>query len=312
MKKALVFPGQGSQAVGMGKDLYQNFAAAREVFQKTDEILGVNLSKIMFEGPSEELTKTENTQPALMAVSIAIINVLEKEFGKKITDLCDFVAGHSLGEYSALCAAKAITLEETAKLLQVRGLEMAKCGERTQGAMAAILGVEIEVAQAIAAEAAQGEVCQVANDNSVGQVVISGSKSAIERALEIAKTKGAKRAIALPVSGAFHSDLMLEAQNHMKIALDKAEIKSPIIPVVANVTADLVFDPNQIRDLLAKQITGSVRWRETMLFMASQGVEEIIEIGSGKVLSGLVSRTCPNVKSRSIQSFEDLLNEKTN
>lgn len=306
MKTALVFPGQGSQAVGMGKDLYENFAAAREVFQKTDEILGVNLSKIMFEGPSEELTKTENTQPALMAVSIALTTVLEKEFGKKLENICSFVAGHSLGEYSALCAAKAISLEETAKLLQVRGREMAKCGEKTQGAMAAILGVEIEVAESIASEAAQGEICQVANDNSVGQVVISGSKTAIDRALEIAKAKGAKRAIALPVSGAFHSGLMLEAQNQMKIALEKAEIKAPLIPVVANVTANLVTEPNQIRDLLARQITGSVRWRETMLFMASQGVEEIIEIGSGKVLAGLVGRTCPNMKSRSIQNSEDL------
>ncbi len=306
MKTALVFPGQGSQVVGMGKDLFENFVAAREVFQKTDEILGVNLSKIMFEGPSEELTKTENTQPALMAVSIALTTVLEKEFGKKIEDICSFVAGHSLGEYSALCAAKAISLEETAKLLQVRGREMAKCGEKSQGAMAAILGVEIEVAKAIAHEAAQGDVCQVANDNSVGQVVISGSKAAIDRALEIAKAKGAKRAIALPVSGAFHCALMLDAQNQMKIALEKAEIKSPLIPVVANVTANLVTDPNEIRDLLTRQITGAVKWRETMLFMASSGVEEIIEIGSGKVLAGLVGRTCPNMKSRSIQNSEDL------
>ncbi len=306
MKTAIVFPGQGSQAVGMGKDLYENFSVAREVFAKTDEILGVNLSKIMFDGPSEELTKTENTQPALMAVSIALIAVLEKEFGKKIGDLCSFVAGHSLGEYSALCAAKAISLEETAKLLQVRGREMAKCGEKTQGAMAAILGVEIEVAQAIAQEAAQSDVCQVANDNSVGQVVISGSKLAIDRAIEIAKSKGAKRALALPVSGAFHSALMIDAQNEMKIALAKAEINAPIVPVVANVTANLVTEPNQIRDLLAQQITGSVRWRETMIFLAANGVEEVIEIGAGKVLAGLVGRTCPNVKSRSIQNIEDL------
>ena len=305
-KTAIVFPGQGSQAVGMGKDLFENFASAREVFQKTDEILGVNLSKIMFEGPSEELTKTENTQPALMAVSIALVTVLEKEFGKKFSDLCAFTAGHSLGEYSALCAASAISLEETAKLLQVRGREMAKCGEKTSGAMAAILGVEIEVAQAIALEAAQGEACQVANDNSVGQIVISGSKSAIDRAIEIAKGKGAKRAIALPVSGAFHSALMLDAKNEMKKALAAAQIKSPLVPVVANVTANIVSDPNEIRELLAEQITGSVRWRETMLFLASQGVEEIIEIGSGKVLAGLVGRTCSNLKSKSIQNFEDL------
>ncbi|NBV05753.1 MAG: [acyl-carrier-protein] S-malonyltransferase [Proteobacteria bacterium] len=306
MKTALVFPGQGSQVVGMGKDLAENFSHAREVFEKVNDILSVNLSKIMFEGPSEELTKTENTQPALMAVSIALIEILEKDFGKKITDLCSFVAGHSLGEYSALCAAKAISLEETAKLLQIRGRAMARCGEKTQGAMAAILGVAVEVAEEIAREAAQGEICQIANDNSVGQVVISGSKSAIDRALEIAKVKGVKRAIALPVSGAFHSQLMVEAQNEMKTALANSEIKTPIVSLIANVTADIVLDPNQIRDLLTKQITGSVKWRETMLLLSAQGVEEIIEIGSGKVLSGLVSRTCVDMKSKSIQNFQDL------
>ncbi len=308
MKTALVFPGQGSQAVGMGKDLADNFASAREVFQKVDDILRVNLSKIMFEGPADELTKTENTQPALMAVSIALTTVLEKEFGKKITDLCSFVAGHSLGEYSALCAAKAISLEETAKLLQIRGSEMAKCGAKSQGAMAAILGVERDIADEIAAEAEQDDVCQVANDNSVGQIVISGSKVAIDRAIEIAKSRGAKRAIALPVSGAFHSALMQDAQDAMQIALAEAEIVSPVVPLVANVTAQIVTDPNDIRDLLTQQITGSVRWRETMLFLASQGVEEVIEIGSGKVLAGLVGRTCPDMKSRSIQNTEDLKN----
>ncbi|MBU6339689.1 MAG: ACP S-malonyltransferase [Rickettsiales bacterium] len=305
-KTAIVFPGQGSQAVGMGKNLFDNFSAAKEVFKTVDDILGIKLSQIMFEGPSEELTKTENTQPALMSVSIALTTVLEKEFGKKIEDVCSFVAGHSLGEYSALCATKAITLEETAKLLQIRGAAMSACGQKTEGAMAAVLGVEIAVAEEIAREAASGEVCQVANDNSVGQVVLSGSKSAILRAVEIAKAKGAKRALPLPVSGAFHSALMLDAQNEMKKALAGADIKSPIVPLVANVTANLVSDSNQIRDLLVKQITGSVRWRETMLFMESQGIEEIIEIGSGKVLAGLVSRTCANMKSKSIQNSEDL------
>lgn len=308
MKTALIFPGQGSQAVGMGKDLSENFACAREVFAKVDDILKVNLSKIMFEGPSDELTKTENTQPALMAVSIAIIEILEKEFGKKVGDIASLVAGHSLGEYSALCAAKSLTLEETARLLQIRGRAMAKCGEKTQGAMAAILGVEINIAEEIAREAAQGDVCQVANDNSVGQVVISGSKTAIDRALEIAKTKGAKRAIALPVSGAFHSALMQDAADAMKEALHNAHVNAPIVPLVANVTAQLTTEPATIKDLLVKQVTGSVRWRETMLFMASQGVEEVIEIGSGKVLAGLVGRTCPNMKSRSIQNVEDIKN----
>ncbi len=305
-KTALIFPGQGSQVVTMGKDLYENFACAREIFTKTDQILGVNLSKIMFEGPSEELTKTENAQPALMVVSMAIIEILEKEFGKKVVDMASFVAGHSLGEYSALCASKALSLETTAKLLQIRGRAMAKCGEKTQGAMAAVLGVDIAVAEAIAAEAAAGEVCQVANDNSVGQIVLSGSKSAIERSLEIAKAKGAKRAIMLPVSGAFHSELMSDAAFAMAKALVDAEVRSPLVPLIANVTAQKVTDSQQIKELLIRQITGSVKWRETMLFMDQNGIEEVIEIGAGKVLCGLVGRTCPNIKSRSIQNIEDI------
>lgn len=308
MKTALVFPGQGSQAVGMGKDLYENFTCAKEVFQQIDDILSLNLSKIMFEGPADELTQTQNTQPALMAVSIAIIAVLEKEFGKKITDLADFVAGHSLGEYSALCAAQAISLQETAKLLQIRGTEMAKCGQETKGAMAAILNLEIDKVKELVEKAAEGEICQLANDNSVGQVVISGAESAIERALPIAKEMGAKRALKLPVSGAFHSKLMENAALKMAEALDGAEIKAPIVPLVANVSADVTVDPAQIRDLLTKQITGSVRWRETMLFMEQNGVGRVVEIGSGKVLSGLVGRTCKGIESLSIQNTGDIEN----
>ena len=307
-KIAIVFPGQGSQVVGMGKDLYENFDSAKKVFKKVDEILGINLSKIMFEGPQDELTKTENTQPALMAVSVALIEVLEKDFGKKFQDLCALTAGHSLGEYSALCASKALTLEDTAKLLQIRGSEMAKCGQKTSGAMCAILGVEIEVAKEIANEASQGDICQVANDNSVGQVVLSGSKIAIERAIEIAKSKGAKRAIQLPVSGAFHSLLMKDVQEKMAMALTQIDIKQPIVPLVANVSAQIAKDASQIKNLLVEQITGSVRWRETMLCFEQNGIEEVIEFGAGKVLSGLVSRTCPNLKSRSIQNSEDLKN----
>ena len=303
---AIVFPGQGSQIVGMGKDLYNNFASAKQVFETVDEILGYKLSTIIFEGSNEELTKTQNTQPALMAVSIALVEVLEKEFGKKIIDLCSFVAGHSLGEYSALHAAGAISLKTTAELLQVRGNAMANCGIKTVGSMAAILGVEVDVANLIANEAAEDEVCQIANDNSVGQIVISGSKSAILRAIEIAKSKGAKRAIELPVSGAFHSALMLDAENEMRIALTKADIKTPTIPLIANVTAKEVSNPEEIKELLAKQITGSVRWRETMLYLESKGIKEIIEIGSGKVLAGLVGRTCKDMTSKSIQSLADI------
>jgi [acyl-carrier-protein] S-malonyltransferase len=314
-KIAILFPGQGSQIVGMGKDLAQNFKTAREVFLLVDEILSHNLSQIMFEGPSDELTKTQNTQPALMAVSIALIKILENEFGKKFNDLCGFSAGHSLGEYSALCASNALSLEDTAKLLQIRSLAMAKCGDKNKGAMAAILGVEIDIAQSIANEASQGEVCQIANDNSVGQVVISGTQNAINRAIEIAKLKGAKRAIALPVSGAFHSDLMIEAQNEMQQALAKIVIKKPQVNIIANVSADIVKDSNDIANLLTKQITGTVRWRESMLKLESCGVEQVIEIGSGKVLCGLATRTVSNFKATSIQNCEDLktfLNQPTN
>lgn len=305
-KVALVFPGQGSQVVGMGKDLYENFKCAKDVFETINDVIGSNLSKVIFEGPSDELTMTQNAQPALMAVSMAIVAVLEKEFSKKTEDICQYVAGHSLGEYSALCAARSISLEETASLLKIRGSSMAKCGQETQGAMAAILGLEIFQVEEVVKEAAQNQICEIANDNSVGQIVISGSRTAIERAIEISKNKGAKRSIMLPVSGAFHSMLMKNAQMEMIEALKEANIKTPSIPLIANVTADLVTSPVDIRTLLAQQITGSVRWRETMIFMQNNNIEEVIEIGSGKVLAGLVSRTCPGLKSRSIQNLEDI------
>jgi [acyl-carrier-protein] S-malonyltransferase len=310
-KTALIFPGQGSQLVGMGKDLFDNFSSAKQVFKTIDEILAFDLkndlSKIIFFGPAEDLTKTENTQPALMAVSLAIMAVLEQEFGHKITNLAKFVAGHSLGEYSALCAAKAITLEDTARLLQIRGSKMAKCGAQIEGAMAAILGSELELVKEIASEASQNqEICQIANDNSVGQIVISGTKSAVLRAIEIAKQKGVKRAIMLPVSGAFHSQLMADASHFIKKALETITIQPPKLPLIANVSANATQDPEEIKRLLVEQITGSVRWRETMLYMQNQGIEEVIEIGSGKVLSGLVGRTCSKVKSSSIQNSQDI------
>ncbi|GDX36399.1 malonyl CoA-acyl carrier protein transacylase [Alphaproteobacteria bacterium] len=310
MKKnvAIVFPGQGSQMVGMGKDLFEKFSSAKEVFNEVDEILGYKLSQIMFNGPSDELTKTQNTQPALMAVSMALIRVLEKDFAKKFSDLCSYTAGHSLGEYSALCASNSLSLKDTAHLLQIRGQAMAKCAENTKGAMSAILGVEIDIAKQIVEEAGQGEVCQIANDNSLGQIVISGSFDAVNRANEIAKTKGAKRAILLPVSGAFHSKLMSQAQDVMHQALLKTKFSNPQVPLIANVSAQVVEDYNQIIELLTQQITGSVRWRETMLKLESLGVETVIEIGSGKVLSGLVTRTCQNLKTLSIQNSEDLDN----
>jgi [acyl-carrier-protein] S-malonyltransferase len=304
---ALVFPGQGSQKVGMGKDLNDNFQVAREVFETVDDILKSNLSKIIFEGPAEDLTQTQNTQPALMAVSIALIRVLEKEFGQKVQDISSFVAGHSLGEYSALCASGAISLEDTAKLLQIRGNAMAKCGQKTEGSMAAIIGAEIDLVKEVVELASKdGGICQFANDNSVGQIVISGAKDAINNAIKIAKEKGIKRALPLPVSGAFHSQLMQDAATEMQEALQKIEIKPPSIPLIANVSANITSDPAEIKKLLVEQITGQVRWRETMLLMQDSGIENIIEIGSGKVLAGLVSRTCTEISSKSIQNLEDL------
>lgn len=307
-KVAILFPGQGSQAVGMGKDLFENFNCAKEVFLEVDEILKYKLSQIIFDGPSEELVKTQNTQPALMAVSLALVRVLEKEYNQKFSELCAFSAGHSLGEYSALCASEALSLKDTTALLQIRGQAMAKCSKKNHGAMSAILGVEIEVAKEIVAKASQGEVCQIANDNSLGQIVISGASQAISRANEIAKTMGAKRALTLPVSGAFHSELMLEAQEVMIQALKNVEIKKPTVSIIANVCADIVVDPKNIAIKLGEQITGSVRWRETMLKLEQLGVETVIEIGSGKVLCGLATRTCPNLKTISLQNCSDLTN----
>jgi len=290
MTRAFVFPGQGSQAVGMGKDLADAFAAAREVFEEVDDALSQNLSKIMFEGPDDELVLTENAQPALMAVSLAVARVLESEGNLKLADHCDMVAGHSLGEYSALAAMGAFSVADTARLLKIRGKAMQAAVPVGEGAMAACLGLSLEDAQAVAEEAAQGEVCTAANDNAPGQVVLSGAKAAIERAIDLAKEKGAKRSVLLPVSAPFHCALMQPAAEAMAEALGNVTINTPAVAVVANVAAEKVSDPEEIRKLLVEQVCGSVRWREGVLYMKEQGVEQLVEIGSGKVLSGLARR----------------------
>jgi [acyl-carrier-protein] S-malonyltransferase len=300
---AFIFPGQGSQAVGMGRDLAAAFAAAREVFDEVDEILSQRLSKLMFEGPADELTMTENTQPALMAVSLAVVRVLEREGGFNLADKATLVAGHSLGEYSALAAARAFSVADAARLLRLRGNAMQRAVPAGLGSMAALLGVEMDQAVQFCLEAAEytneagqtiREVVQVANDNGGGQVVISGHKSAIERAIEIAKSKGVKRAMLLPVSAPFHCALMAPAAEAMFEALGAATIHAPVVPLIANVSAAKATDPDAIRDLLVKQVTGTVRWRESVIAMNEMGIDQFIELGSGKVLTGLVRRISPD------------------
>ncbi len=274
----------------MGAELAEAFPAAREVFQEVDEALGQALSRMMREGPEDELTLTENAQPALMAVSLAAVRVLEAEGGKPLSEMGAFVAGHSLGEYSALCAARALPLADTARLLKLRGQAMQKAVPVGEGAMAAILGLDLETAEAVAAEAAEGEICTAANDNAPGQVVISGSKAAVERAVELAKQKGAKRAMLLAVSAPFHCDLMAPAADAMGKALAETDILPPALPLIANVTAEPVTDPATIRKLLVEQVCGRVRWRESVLAMKGEGVDTLVEVGAGKVLSGLARR----------------------
>lgn len=290
MTRALIFPGQGSQAVGMGRELAEAFASAREVFDEVNDALGQKLSKLMWEGPQEDLTLTENAQPAIMAVSLAVIRTLEREGGFRLADKAAFVAGHSLGEYSALAAADALSVSDTARLLKRRGQAMQRAVPVGEGAMAALLGLEFDQAAEVAAEAAQGEVCTAANDNGGGQVVVSGVKAAVERAIEIAKTRGAKRSMLLPVSAPFHCPLMQPAADEMAEALAEVEFKAPSVPLVANVTASKVADPATIRDLLVKQVTGMVRWRESVLYMEGEGVSSFVEVGAGKALSGMVKR----------------------
>lgn len=290
---AFIFPGQGSQAPGMGRDLAAAFSAAREVFQEVDDTLGQKLSQLMFEGPAETLTLTENAQPALMAHSLAVLRVLEAEGGFKLADKAVVVAGHSLGEYSALAGAGAFGVAQAAKLLKLRGQSMQKAVPPGAGSMAALLGCEMPLALEICAEAAQGEVLEPGNDNGGGQVVVSGATAAVERACVVAQAKGVRRAMKLPVSAPFHCAMMAPAAEVMAEALRASPPVAPVVPVVANVTAAKTSDPNEIIDLLVKQVTATVRWRECMLAMAALGVDSFVELGAGKVLSGLVKRIAP-------------------
>lgn len=303
--RAFIFPGQGSQSVGMGKALAEASAEARAVFQEVDEALGQHLFRLMSEGPEDQLQLTENAQPAIMANAIATLRVLEKEGGIRLADKADYVAGHSLGEYSALCAAGAIDLATTALLLKHRGLAMQAAVPVGVGAMAALLGADVDKARAIAEAAAEGEVCTVANDNDPSQVVISGHRGAIERAVALAKDMGAKRAVLLPVSAPFHCPLMQPAADAMEKALAEARIDAPLVPVFANVTASPVGDPDTIRRLLVEQVTGMVRWRESVLAMAETGVERFIEFG-GKVLTPMVKRIAADVDAVSVVTMGDI------
>ncbi|GBR49113.1 ACP S-malonyltransferase [Neokomagataea thailandica] len=294
---AFVFPGQGSQSVGMGQALYDAFPIARAVFQEVDDALGEHLSRLMFEGDADELTRTENTQPALFAVSLATVRALEAEGGFALADKAALVAGHSLGEYSALAAAGTLGIAEGARLLRLRGQAMQRAVPAGEGGMAALLGVEAALAQEICAEAAQGETLEIANDNGGGQIVVSGKMAAVDRAIALAKEKGIKRAVKLPVSAPFHSSLMAPAAREMEEALAGATLNAPRIPVVANVTAAKVTDAATIRDLLVRQVTGTVRWRETVQSFAEMGITNMHELGAGKVLCGLARRIAPDLKA---------------
>jgi [acyl-carrier-protein] S-malonyltransferase len=306
MSIAVVFPGQGSQAVGMGRALADAFADARHVFEEVDDALGQSLSRLMWEGPEDQLTLTENAQPALMAMSLAVMRVLEAQGKWRLADKAAFVAGHSLGEYSALAAAGSFALADAARLLKLRGQAMQKAVPVGAGAMAALLGVEIEDARAIAAEARGADVCDTANDNAPGQVVLSGHKEAIDRAVAIAAEKGFKRSVLLPVSAPFHCALMQPAADAMRAALEKVAMHNPVVPLVANVTAKPVSDAAQIRRQLVEQVTGTVRWRESVLAMKELGVTTLVEVGSGKVLTGLTKRIDKEVGGVSLQTPDDI------
>jgi len=305
MARAFVFPGQGSQAVGMGRALAEAFPVARHLFQEVDDALDQHLARLMFTGPDTDLTLTENAQPALMAVSLAVIRVLESEGGKPLPGLAGFVAGHSLGEYSALAAARAFTVADAARLLKRRGRAMQRAVPVGEGAMAALLGLELDAVQAVAAEAAKGgeagdEVCDTANDNAPGQVVVSGHRAAVERAIVLAGARGARRGILLPVSAPFHCALMRPAADEMAEALGEVTLAPPVVPLVANVTARAVSDPDAIRGLLVEQVTSMVRWRECVQHLREQGVDAMVEVGAGKVLSGLAKRIDRDLAATSV------------
>jgi [acyl-carrier-protein] S-malonyltransferase len=302
MARAFVFPGQGAQTVGMGRDLAEAYPAAREVFAEVDDALGEKLSRLIWEGEPEELTLTANAQPALMAMSLAVLRAVEAEGA----GAPDYDAGHSLGEYSALAAAGALEIADTARLLRLRGRAMQEAVPVGVGAMAALLGLDFATARAVAEEAAEGEVCQAANDNDPAQVVVSGHKAAVERAVEIAKTKGARRAVLLPVSAPFHCALMQPAADRMAEALADVTITAPRVPVVSNVSAEGETDPKRIRELLVRQVTGSVRWRESVAWMAGQGTIEFWEIGAGKALSGMIRRIADGAVTRAVATPADV------
>jgi [acyl-carrier-protein] S-malonyltransferase len=305
-KTAFIFPGQGSQSVGMGKALAEAYPAARAVFDEIDAALSQKLSHLMFEGPLDELTLTANAQPALMAVSMAAMRVLEAEAGVDLKTAAACVAGHSLGEYSALAAAGSLSISDAARLLRIRGNAMQAAVPAGVGAMAALLGLDFETADAIAREAAEGDVCQAANDNGGGQVVVSGHKAAVERAIALAQAKGAKRAMLLPVSAPFHCSLMQPAADAMAKALAKVTVNSPAVPLVANVKAGFASDPAEIKALLVRQVTGTVRWRESVQFMATEGVTHFVEIGAGRVLNGLVKRIAEGVTAAAVGTPADI------
>ena len=304
MVRALVCPGQGSQSIGMGKLLADEYSSAKAIFDEVDEALGENLSSLIWKGDIEELTLTQNAQPALMATSLAALRGLESEGFK--TENCSYLAGHSLGEYSALAVSKAISVSDAARLLRARGLAMQDAVPVGVGAMAAILGLNFDTVQSLAVEAQAAGICQAANDNDPSQVVISGEKTAVELAIDLAKNSGAKRAIMLPVSAPFHCELMAPAAEKMKIELEAIEIKPPIVPIVSNVSAQAISAPTEIKKLLVSQVTGSVRWRESIMWMAKNNVDEIWEIGSGKALSGMIKRIDKNINPVNISSPEEI------